>query len=408
MFLPTVSRSAQQAPARAKLAVVRLDVLRKNNFQFMSDEPKRKPYFWPMVFGAGFVLGAVLWGLWMIKVVRQTRINRDSGFFVPISKPAFPAPEGSVPDPSNRSMPQTSSTPADTNGMVFIHSGTFWMGSEDGRPDEQPVHQVHMDGFWMDKTEVSNEQFGRFAQATGYVTIAERNPDPKDFPGADPKLLVPGSLVFSPPAEAVPLTDASAWWRYVPGANWRHPEGPGSSIVGREKYPVVQVAWDDAVAYAHWAGKRLPTEAEWEYASRGGLDRQPYVWGKEQTPNGKWQANIWQGQFPNQNTAQDGYPGLAPVASFPTNGYGLYDMAGNVWEWCADWYRPDYYARSPAQDPPGPEDSFDPDEPGAQKRVQRGGSFLCSDVYCTGYRPSARMKCTSDTGLSNSGFRCVL
>ncbi len=373
----------------------------------MSDKQKRKPYFWPVVFLAGFVLGAVLWALWMSKVIRQTRQVRDSGFFVPMSNPAVPAPTNTAPAPTNHSDIKTNSAVADTNGMVWLSGGTFWMGSADGRPDELPVHEVKVDGFWIDKTEVSNEQFEKFVQATGYVTIAERNPDPKEFPGADPKLLVPGSLVFSPPAEEVPLTDATAWWRYVPGANWRHPEGPNSSLTGHEKYPVVQVAWEDAAAYARWAGKRLPTEAEWEYASRGGLDRQPYVWGAEQVPKGQWQANIWQGQFPNQNSAEDGYPGLAPVASFPPNGYGLYDMAGNVWEWCADWYRPDYYAQSPAKNPPGPTDSLDPEEPGAQKRVQRGGSYLCSDVYCTGYRPSARMKCTPDTGLSNAGFRCV-
>ncbi len=366
----------------------------------MSDKQKRKPYFWPVIFIAGFVLGAVLWALWMSKVIEQTRRVRDSGFFVPMATNAAPAP-------TNHSSLRTNSAVADTNGMVWLGGGTFWMGSADGRSDEQPVHQVTVDGFWMDKTEVSNEQFEKFVRATGYVTVAERQPEAKDFPDADPKLLVPGSLVFTPSTEDVPLTDATVWWRYVPGANWRHPEGPDSSIAGHEKYPVIQVAWEDAEAYARWAGKRLPTEAQWEYASRGGLDRQPYVWGKEQVPNGKWQANIWQGQFPKQNTAEDGYPGLAPVASFPPNGFGLYDMAGNVWEWCADWYRPDYYAKSPAKNPPGPEDSLDPDEPGAKKRVQRGGSFLCSDVYCTGYRPGARMKCTPDTGLSNAGFRCV-
>lgn len=377
----------------------------------MDETQKRKPFLWPALFIGAFALGALLWGLWMIKVIQQTRERRDEthGFFVPMatnapaSQPAHPAPLSTNAAPARTN---SAATP-DTNNMVWIPGGTFWMGSEDGRADEQPLHQVTVDGFWMDKTEVSNEQFEKFVKATGYVTIAERQPDPKDFPGADPKLIVPGSVVFSPPNEEVPLNDPSAWWRYVPGANWRHPNGPGSDIVGREKYPVVHVSWDDAVAYAKWAGKRLPTEAEWEYAARGGLDRQPYVWGKEKVPGGKWQANIWQGNFPNQNLGEDGFTGLAPVASFPPNGYGLFDMSGNVWEWCADWYRPDYYANSPAKNPQGPDDSFDPDEPASKKRVQRGGSFMCSDQYCTGYRPSARMKCTPDTGLSHSGFRCV-
>lgn len=369
----------------------------------MSDELKsgRKLTRWPIFFWTAFGLGALLWGLWMIKFAHQTRRDRSNDFFVPRD---YPAPQTST----NARAPRTGDASPNTNGMVWIPAGTFWMGSDDGRPDEMPVHQVTVSGFWMDKAEVSNEEFERFVHATGYVTVAERQPDPKDFPGADPALLVPGSVVFSPPKEAVPLDDATAWWRYVPGANWRHPEGPSSTIVGREKYPVVQVAWDDAVAYAKWAGKRLPTEAEWEYAARGGLDRQPYVWGSELTPNGKWQANIWQGNFPNENTSADGFTGLAPVASFPPNGYGLYDMAGNVWEWCADWYRPDYYAHSPTSNPTGPADSFDPEEPGARKRVQRGGSFLCNDTYCSGYKPASRMKCTPDTGLSHSGFRCVI
>jgi formylglycine-generating enzyme len=381
-------------------------------FGRMNEAQKDKPVFWPVLFITAFVLGVVLWGIWMVKVVRQTRENREEthGFFVPMAtNPSAPTmlvnpaivPTNAAPDRTNSSIPST-------NGMIWIPGGTFWMGAQDGHPDEQPLHQVTMDGFWMDKAEVSNEQFAKFVDATGYITIAERKPDPKDFPGADPSLLVPGSVVFSPPNQDVPLDNPSGWWRYVPGANWRHPNGSDSNIVGHEKYPVVHVAWEDAAAYAKWAGKRLPTEAEWEYAARGGLDRQPYVWGSEKVPGGKWQANIWQGHFPNQNSGDDGFTGLAPVASFPPNGYGLYDMAGNVWEWCADWYRPDYYANSPAKNPPGPDESFDPDEPAAKKRVQRGGSFMCSDVYCTGYRPSARMKCTPDTGLSHTGFRCVV
>lgn len=294
-----------------------------------------------------------------------------------------------------------------TNNMVWVPGGSFWMGSDSGLPDEQPVHQVTVDGFWVDRTEVTNEQFEKFVRATGYLTVAERKPDPKDFPGAPPEKLVPGSIVFRPPPGEVPLDNPYIWWEYVAGANWRHPEGPASDIRGREKHPVVHICWFDAMAYAQWSDKRLPTEAEWEYASRGGRDREPYVWGKEQTPQGKWNANIWQGRFPNENSLADGFRGTAPVATFEPNGYGLYDMAGNVWEWCQDWYLPDYYANSPLQNPPGPTTSFDPNEPGVMKRLQRGGSYLCSDLYCMGYRPSARMKASPDTGLSHTGFRCV-
>jgi sulfatase modifying factor 1 len=373
----------------------------------MNAERQNKRYLWPAIFLGAFFAGAVLWCVWMYKVVERTRRQQREGFFVP-------QPNGPASNPTNapvvpNSVPagRTNSAAADTNGMVWIPGGTFWMGAEDGRPDEAPVHQVTVDGFWIDRTEVSNEQFEKFVRATSYVTVAERKPDPKEFPDAKPELLVPGSVVFSPPTGEVPLTDVSAWWEYVPGANWRHPEGPDSSITGREQHPVVHVAWEDAVAYAQWAGKRLPTEAEWEYASRGGREKEPYVWGKEQVPGGKWQANIWQGRFPNENTVADGFKGTAPVASFAPNGYGLHDMAGNVWEWCADWYRPDYYGQSPAKNPPGPDSSFDPEEPGARKRVQRGGSYLCNDSYCSGYRPGARMKCTPDTSLSHTGFRCV-
>ena len=302
---------------------------------------------------------------------------------------------------------QQASAPVNTNEMVWIPAGTFWMGSESGQADERPLHQVTLDGIWMDKTDVTTEEFKTFTDATGYVTTAERKPDVKDFPGADPMLLVPGALVFLPPRGVVSLRDPWIWWKYVPGANWRHPEGPDSDIKGREKYPVVDVSWNDAVSYAHWCGKRLPTEAEWEHAARGGLEKKSFDWGDEKVPHGRWQANIWQGSFPNQNTREDGFTGAAPVASFAANGYGLYDMAGNVWQWCADFYAPNFYANSPAKNPRGPAASYDPDEPGVAKRVQRGGSYLCSDVYCSGYRPSARMKSTPDTGLSHTGFRCV-
>jgi formylglycine-generating enzyme required for sulfatase activity len=375
-------------------------------------EPKPR-YIWPWFVLAFLLLAILLAVLWMSKEIARTKRIREAS--MPSSQLE---PSGSVNSVSPRAQDMSW-----TNDMVWIPPGTFWMGAEDGQADEKPVHQVTLDGFWMDKTEVSNEQFAKFVRAATYVTVAERKPDPKDFPGASPEMLVPGSIVFTPPtldqinrqrvaeglepSAVIPLDNHFLWWRYVPAANWRHPEGPQSDLNGREKHPVVHIAWEDARAYCKWAGKRLPTEAEWEYAARGGLDRQPYVWGKEQKPEGKWLANIWQGRFPNENTMEDGFRGTAPVASFPANGYGLYDMAGNVWEWCADWYLPDYYANSPATNPPGPDTSFDPNEPGVMKRVQRGGSFLCSDLYCIGYRPSSRMKSTADTGLCHSGFRCV-
>lgn len=292
--------------------------------------------------------------------------------------------------------------------MVLIHGGTFWMGSDTGPADARPQHQVTVDSFWMDQHEVTNEQFARFVESTGYVTTAERVPDPKDLPGVPAEELVAGSIVFTPRKADVSLDQPFSWWRYVAGADWRHPEGPTSGITDMGKYPVVNASWDDAVAYCRWAGKRLPTEAEWEYAARGGLDRKEYVWGDEQTPHKKQLANVWQGQFPRENTKEDGFVGTAPVASFPANGYGLYDMAGNVWEWCADWYRPDYYAHSPRANPRGPENSFDPDEPDVSKRVERGGSYLCTDLYCGSFRPSRRMKSSPDSSLCHTGFRCAI
>ncbi len=283
------------------------------------------------------------------------------------------------------------------------------MGSGDPMfPDAQPLHTVSLDGFFMDATDVTNAQFARFVHATGYVTVAERRPDPKLFPGVPPAKLVPGAVVFIPPPHAVPLDNASRWWRYVPGANWRHPTGPNSTIAGRADYPVVDVCWDDAAAYARWAGKRLPTEAEWEYAARGGLSQNPYVWGRAFQPHGRQMANTFQGHFPDHNTHADGYTGTSPVRAFPPNKVGLYDMAGNVWQWCADWYRPDYYTVSPSKNPRGPADSLDPDEPGIPKKAQRGGSFLCTDQYCSRYMPGSRGKGDIMTGASNLGFRCVL
>ncbi len=274
--------------------------------------------------------------------------------------------------------------------------------------DARPIHAVTLDSFYMDRAPVTNAQFARFVRAAGYVTVAERKPDARNFPGVPADKLVPGSVVFLPPKRAVPLDDVSQWWRYVPGASWKHPEGPNSSLHGREQHPVVQVCWEDAVAYARWAGKRLPTEAEWEYAARGGLARQPYVWGKVFRPGGKYMANTFQGHFPNQNQKSDGWERTSPVTRFPANGFGLYDMAGNVWQWCQDWYRPDYFAHSPVRNPSGPADSADPMEPGVPKRVQKGGSFLCSEQYCCRYMPGGRGKGAVDTGASNVGFRCAV
>jgi formylglycine-generating enzyme len=307
--------------------------------------------------------------------------------------------------------------------MVWIPGGEFSMGSDadSGRTDEGPAHRVRVDGFWMDATEVTNAQFKEFVDATGYVTTAERVPDVNELlqqlpPGTPPPAeenLAAGSLVFRPPAGSVNLDDSSQWWQWMPGANWRTPDGPGSSIEGKENYPVVQVSWDDAMAYATWAGKRLPTEAEWEFAARGGLDGKRFVWGDE-SPGalGHWQCNIWQGEFPYRNDALDGFEGSAPVKSFAPNGYGLYDMAGNVWEWCSDFYSCDLY-RSRGKNvvvdnPTGPNESHDPRNPYGASRDQRGGSFLCSDDYCSRYRPSARHGCAADTGMSHVGFRCVM
>jgi formylglycine-generating enzyme required for sulfatase activity len=291
--------------------------------------------------------------------------------------------------------------------MVWVPGGAFRMGDA-FFGDAQPVHAVRVDGFWMDRHEVTNEEFARFVAATGYVTLAERKPDPKTLPPDAPaEGFQAGSIVFTPPDQDVDLNDVRQWWRYVPGANWRHPEGPGSDLKGREQHPVVHTCWYDAMAYAKWAGKRLPTEAEWEFAARGGLDQKPYCWGDDLKPGGKWMANVWQGRFPSQNTKEDGFERTAPVGSFPANGYGLYDMAGNVWEWCLDWYRPDYYEHSPRDNPRGPDASFDPQEPGTPKRVQRGGSFLCSDQYCVRYRPGGRGKGGVDSAQSHLGFRCI-
>ncbi|TWT97791.1 Serine/threonine-protein kinase pkn1 [Botrimarina colliarenosi] len=325
-----------------------------------------------------------------------------------LCRAADDAPEGPAPE-----------------GMVWIPGGEFSMGSDFrlARPDEQPIHRVRVDGFWMDRTEVTNAQFREFVEATGYVTVAEKAPDVEEImaqlpPGTPPPKeedLVAASLVFTPTRGPVPLNNVGAWWRWEPGANWKHPEGPDSTLEGRDDYPVVQVAWYDAVAYCKWAGKRLPTEAEWERAARGGIEGAPFVWGDAPLSDDEPQVNIWQGSFPYKNTKRDGYMTAAPVGTYPPNGFGLVDMGGNVWEWTADWFHRDAYSLLERQlgegvvavNPQGPAKSFDPSQPYTPQRSTRGGSFLCSDSYCSSYRPSARMGCSPDTGLSHTGFRCV-
>ncbi|HNP20885.1 MAG TPA: formylglycine-generating enzyme family protein [Panacibacter sp.] len=307
-------------------------------------------------------------------------------------------------------------------GMVWIPGGEFSMGGinpvgltsggHETMNDARPVHRVAVDGFYMDATEVTNEQFAKFVAATGYITIAERKPTKEEFPNVPEENLIAGSVVFTPPSKPVSLNDYFQWWSYRKGADWKHPTGQGSSIKGRENYPVVQVCYEDAEAYAKWAGKRLPTEAEWEFAARGGVGGELYAWGNELKPGGKLMANIFEGHFPGDDNGEDGYKGIAPVKQYPASRYGLYDIAGNVWEWCSDWYRPDYYEtlskEAVAKNPKGPEDSYDPAEPGLQKRVQRGGSFLCTDQYCTRYMLGTRGKGEYMTSTNHTGFRCVM
>jgi formylglycine-generating enzyme len=307
-------------------------------------------------------------------------------------------------------------------GMAWVPGGEFSMGIPDprelpnggleGMADARPIHRVYLDGFWMDKTPVTNADFARFVEETGYETVAERPLDPDKFPGVPELNLVPGSLIFVTSSRLQSSGNFTQWWRWQPGANWRKPYGPGSSNEHKPDHPVVHIAWEDAKAYAEWAGKRLPTEAEWEFAARGGLSGKPYPWGFGLKPGGEWRANIWQGEFPVKNTAEDGFEGLAQVGTYPPNNYGLYDMAGNVWEWCVDWYRPDTYARrvdddAPVRNPEGPADSFDPMEPGIPKRVTRGGSYLCTDQYCTRYMLGTRGKSESDSSAVHTGFRLV-
>ncbi|PCE66242.1 sulfatase [Sediminicola luteus] len=310
-------------------------------------------------------------------------------------------------------------------GMVYVPGGIYTMGSEGAWAErhEGPELQVQVKPFYMDETEVTNAQYAEFVKATGYKTIAERPVEweqiKKDLPAGTPKpadsLLQPGSLVFNPPNFRVPLDTHFRWWAWIRGADWQHPEGPGSDISGKEDHPVVHIAYEDAQAYAKWAGKRLPTEAEWEFASRGGETNKQFAWGDELTPENTYLANFFQGDFPYNNTLEDGFRTSAPVKTFPKNGYGLYDMIGNVWEWTTDWYRPDTKQLLGQQtskiclDPKGPESSYDPNDPYVtEKRVIKGGSFLCSDQYCSNYRPSSRMATSTDSGQIHLGFRCVV
>ncbi|WP_372648010.1 formylglycine-generating enzyme family protein [Draconibacterium sp.] len=311
---------------------------------------------------------------------------------------------------------------AGTQGMVFIKGGIFEMGADNdqARPDEYPKHPVKVNGFWMDEHEVTNAQFKKFVDETGYITEAEKDIDwevmktqvPPGTARPPAEMLKAGSMVFTPPSQAVPLNDISQWWSWVVGANWKHPEGPESTIFGRENHPVVHICWNDAVAYCKWAGKRLPTEAEWEFAARGGLENNIYPWGNEHIEDGSPKANSWNGHFPNINTQRDGHFATAPVKSYEPNFYGLYDMAGNVWEWTADWYDQVYYKSLPTDeitvDPKGPEKSNDARNPYDKRKTIRGGSFLCNDSYCSSYRVAARMPGEINTGISHTGFRCVL
>jgi len=301
-------------------------------------------------------------------------------------------------------------------GMIWIAGETFRMGSDHHHPEEAPAHLVTVDGFWMDEAPVTNREFDAFARATGYVTTAEDMPDPRDYPGAPAEALFAGSLVFTPPDAPIDLRDSRQWWTFVKGADWRHPYGPASCIDGLETHPVVHVTYEDAAAYCDWAGKDLPSEAQWEFAARGGLDGAEYAWGDELTPGGRHLANTWQGQFPHENLADDGFERTCPIDAFPANGYGLLGMIGNTWEWTSSWFA----ARHPAnrvkaccipQNPRGGSegDSVDPFQPGLKipRKVLKGGSHLCAPNYCNRYRPAARYPQPIDTSTSHVGFRCI-
>jgi formylglycine-generating enzyme len=315
---------------------------------------------------------------------------------------------------------QAPEKPAAPPGMVYVPAGEFTMGSSNPKDpaNERPVRTIQLDAFFMDACEVTNAQFAEFVKATGYITTAEKKPDwedmkkqlPPDTPKPDDAMLVPGSMVFQQTKAPVPMNDVSQWWKWTPGACWKHPEGPTSNVNDRQDHPVVHVSWFDATAYAKWASKRLPTEAEWEYVSRAGAKGQRYTWGQEPlTDADGTRANIWQGVFPCTNSKADKWVRTAPVKTYPANAWGVHEMAGNVWEWCNDWYRADEYSRTMTSksNPPGPDESYDPNEPYTPKRVIRGGSFLCHQSYCESYRNSARRGTSPDTGMSHTGFRCV-
>ncbi len=311
--------------------------------------------------------------------------------------------------------PPAGTATASLENMVRIPGGAFLMGSDHHYPEEAPAHKVAVDGFWIDTHCVTNAQFRRFVEATGHVTLAEKPADPADYPGADPAMLAPSSVVFVQPRGPVDLRNHYNWWNYVGGADWRHPLGPDSSIEGKDDHPVVHVAFEDALAYARWVGKDLPTEAEWEFAARGGLEGAEFAWGEELTPDGHYMANTWQGEFPWQNLESDGHAGTAPVGSYPPNGYGLYDVAGNVWEWTTDWYQDHgkiQHACCTLHNPRGAEQdaSFDPRSPQVRipRKVMKGGSHLCAPNYCRRYRPAARMAQPIDTSTCHLGFRCVV
>lgn len=321
-----------------------------------------------------------------------------------------------MPGPKSRDR-KPRSTEQIARNMIRIEGGTFLMGSDSGYPEEAPAHRVTVDGFWIDPNLVTNAQFKRFVRDTGHVTFAEKKPDPRHYPGALPEMLYAGSLVFTPPDQPVDTSDFSRWWRFLKGADWRHPYGPGSNIHGLDEHPVVHIAYSDALAFARWAGKDLATEAEWEFAARGGLEGAEFAWGDELAPGGQHLANTWQGNFPNENLAEDGYIRTSPVMAYPPNGYGLYDMIGNVWEWTADWWtaRHEADAGKPCCIPKNPrggqiDDSLDPTMPHIRipRKVLKGGSHPCAPNYCKRYRPAARHAEPVDTSTSHLGFRCIL